>query len=210
MEAAETLLNEIDGQGTVLQADLYNADEVTKLFERATKAEGLRAIVNNAGVAISSDPDKPIEAFVDDWDRTMEINLRATGQLCNLAIKHFKRQGGGRILNITSRAAFRGDTKDYLAYAASKAGVVALTRSIARAYGKENIVAFNIAPGFTKTDMAQDFIDQYGEDIVLNDIALNTLTKPEDIAPMAAFLLSGLADHSTGGTFDINAGSYVH
>ena len=119
-------------------------------------------------------------------------------------------RGGGRIVNISSRAAFRGDQPDYLAYAASKAGLVALTRSLARAYGKDGIVAFNVAPGFTRTEMAQDFIDQYGEDYAVSDIALTRLTEPKDIAPTLVFLASGLADHATGATIDINAASYVH
>ena len=111
---------------------------------------------------------------------------------------------------MASRAAFRGDTPDYMAYAASKAGVVALTRSIARGLGKEGITAFVLAPGFVKTDMAQDFIDQYGESVVLDDLALDRLTEPADLAPLAVLLASGLMDHATGCTIDVNAGSYVH
>jgi len=88
--------------------------------------------------------------------------------------------------------------------------MVALTRSIARGFGKQSIVAFNVAPGFTRTAMAQDFIDQYGEDHATGDIALGRLTEPRDIAPTVVFLASGLADHATGATIDINAASYVH
>jgi NAD(P)-dependent dehydrogenase (short-subunit alcohol dehydrogenase family) len=88
--------------------------------------------------------------------------------------------------------------------------LVALTRSIARGFGKAGILAFNVAPGFTRTEMAQDFLDQYGEDFATNDIALQRLTEPDDIAPLVVFLASGLADHSTGCTIDVNAGSYVH
>lgn len=139
----------------------------------------------------------------------MAINLTATGLLCRSAIAHFQRIGGGRIVNIASRAAFRGDTPDYLAYAASKAGIVALTRSIARGFGKSEIKAFVVAPGFTRTDMAQAFIDTYGEDFASSDIALKKLTEPSDIAPTVTFLLSGLSDHATGTTIDLNAGSYV-
>jgi len=140
----------------------------------------------------------------------MAVNLRAPAVLSRLAIEHFSAQGGGRIINISSRAAFRGDQPAYLAYAASKAGLVALTRSIARGFGKAGILAFNVAPGFTRTDMAKGFLDQYGEDYVAGDIALRTLTEPADIAPFVVFLASGLADHSTGCTIDINAASYVH
>ena len=117
---------------------------------------------------------------------------------------------GGRIINIASRAAFRGDTKDYLAYAASKGGMVSLTRSIARAWGKQGIVAFTIAPGWVMTDMAKQFIAQNGDEVVLNELALAELTQPSDVAPTVVFLASGLSDHATGCTIDINAGSYVH
>jgi NAD(P)-dependent dehydrogenase (short-subunit alcohol dehydrogenase family) len=144
------------------------------------------------------------------WQKTMAVNLQATALLCSKAVEHFKTTGGGIIINISSRAAFRGDTEKYLAYAASKGGVVSLTRSIARAYGKQNIIAFNIAPGFVKTDMANEFIDIYGENYVLDDIALPELTEPADLAPLVTLLASGLANHATGGTFDVNAGSYVH
>jgi len=140
----------------------------------------------------------------------MSVNLQAVGILCKQAIMHFVKRKSGIIINIASRAAFRGDTSDYLAYAASKGGVVALTRSIARAYGKQGIVAFIIAPGFVKTDLADEFIEAYGEGIVKDDLALNELTKPENLTPLITLLASGLANHATGGTFDVNAGSYVH
>ena len=84
------------------------------------------------------------------------------------------------------------------------------TRSIARAYGRENITAFDVAPGFTRTAMAQDFIDEYGEEYVVDQIALASLTEPDDVATIVTFLASGLADHATGTTIDVNAGSYVH
>lgn len=208
---AEALLQDAGGNGAVFQANLAKTEEVIHLFKQVVDAFGrLDAVVNNAGVAISSPDNAVDEAWVTDWDLTMQVNLRACGILCKKAVEYFKANRGGRIVNISSRAAFRGDTADYLAYAASKGGVVALTRSIARAYGKQNIKAFNIAPGFVRTDMAQDFMDQYGEDYALNDIALNELTEPKDLAPMVVLLCSGLADHATGSSIDINAASYVH
>ena len=140
----------------------------------------------------------------------MAINLRAVELLCRLGIRHFQEHGGGRIINVASRAAFRGDIPEYMAYAASKGGVVALTRSIARAFGKDGICAFVIAPGWVRTQMAQDFIDEYGEEAATKDLALDRMTEPADLAPLVVLLASGLADHSTGGTFDVNAGSYVH
>jgi NAD(P)-dependent dehydrogenase (short-subunit alcohol dehydrogenase family) len=127
-----------------------------------------------------------------------------------LAIQHFKTRQSGRIINIASRAAFRGDTAEFLAYAASKGGVVSLSRSIARAFGKDGITCFVVAPGWVKTDMAEDSIKEYGEEFILQGNALDRLTEPEDIAPMVTLLASGLADHATGTSIDINAASYVH
>ncbi len=194
------------------KADLSDEKEVIQLFEDVLSTFGkVDAIVNNAGIAISADLNMEDQDWVNAWQRTINVNLTATALLCKKAINHFlKEEKGGHIVNITSRAAFRGDTAEYMAYAASKGGLVSLTRSIARAYGKNNIKAFNIAPGFVNTSMAKSFIDEYGEDIALKDLALSRLTKPEDVAPMVTFLLSGLADHATGCTIDINAGSYVH
>lgn len=86
---------------------------------------------------------------------------------------------------------------------------IAHTHPIARGFGKQGIKAFLVAPGFTRTEMAQSFIDRYGENYAVNDIALERLTEPDDIAPTVAFLLSGYADHATGSTIDLNAASYV-
>lgn len=209
-QPAQALAEQLD-EAQAFQADLAATDQCVQLFEDVTSAFGrVDGLVNNAGVAVQLPLDAPLDAWADGWARTMHVNLRAPELLCRLAIRHFREHGGGRILNVASRAAFRGDTPDYMAYAASKGGLVALTRSIARAYGKNGIVAFTLAPGFTRTDMAQDFIDTYGEGYATSDLALNRLTEPEDIAPLATFLASGLADHATGATIDINAGSYVH
>ena len=208
---AQQLASQLGGNAHVLQADLNNPDQAIELFDQAVATMGhLDVMVNNAGVAISSPLKKEDRSWMQDWNTTMQVNLNTTALLCKKAVTHFEQQGGGRIINISSRAAFRGDTSEYLAYAASKGGMVTLTRSLARAFGKQGVKAFNIAPGFVRTDMAQEFMDQYGEEIALKDIALDRLTEPEDVAPMVVFLASGLADHATGCTIDINAGSYVH
>jgi len=167
-------------------------------------------LVNNAGIVVPIEQDADTDNFVTGWNKTLQVNLVATALLCHELIPHFSNQGGGRFIHISSRAAFRGDTPEYMAYAASKGGMVAFSRSIARGYGKQGIKSFIVAPGFTRTDMAQEFIDTYGEEIVLNDLALDTLTEPKDVAPTVLFLASGMMDHATGCSIDINAGSYVH
>ncbi|MFW5761120.1 MAG: SDR family NAD(P)-dependent oxidoreductase [Cyclobacteriaceae bacterium] len=209
--AIKNLTRSLGPKAHPMQANLCHPLEVIRLFIDSVKVlKGMDIVINNAGIAISSPTEGEDVQWVDDWSETMMVNLNATALICKKAVQYFIEKGGGRIINISSRAAFRGDTSDYLAYAASKGGVVALTRSIARAYGKQGIKAFNIAPGFVHTDMAKSFIEQYGENFAVDDIALDKLTKPEDIAPTVAFLASGLADHATGCTIDINAGSYVH
>jgi NAD(P)-dependent dehydrogenase (short-subunit alcohol dehydrogenase family) len=208
--AAEALASEIGGGAHAFGKDLGNAEACIVLWSEVESHFGrVDALVNNAGIAVESPLAKPAASWIEDWERTMAVNLTAVGVLSRAAIAHFQTHGGGRIVNIASRAAFRGDQPDYLAYAASKAGVVALTRSIARGFGKAGIKAFALAPGFTRTEMAQAFIDLYGEALAMKDIALDRLTEPDDIAPLAVFLLSGLADHATGTTIDINAASYV-
>lgn len=208
--ASEKLAAQIGNGAFAVGANLADRQSCISLWEQVEQRCGtVHALVNNAGVALESPLDQSTEQWHAAWESTLAINLTATGLLCRSAIAHFQRIGGGRIVNIASRAAFRGDTPDYLAYAASKGGMVALSRSIARGFGKANIKSFVLAPGFTRTEMAQAFIDKYGEGFALNDIALERLTEPSDIAPTVVFLLSGLADHATGTTIDLNAGSYV-
>ena len=210
-ERATALAAEIGGGAEAFQADLSDAGACKGLWDEVVARFGrVHVLVNNAGVAFGSPLDAADEAWLCAWERTMAVNLTALAVLCRAAVGHFGAHGGGRIINVSSRAAFRGDTPDYLAYAASKGGVVALTRSLARGFGKEGITAFDVAPGFTRTEMAQAFIDQYGEDFAMKDVALPRLTEPGDIAPTLVFLASGLADHATGTTIDLNAGSYVH
>ena len=209
-DAAVRLAEEVGVGAQAFGADLEQPSECVRLWSDVLAQFGrIDVLVNNAGIAIPSPLDAVDDRWVADWNRTQAVNLLAAGLLCRSAVAHFQEVGGGRIVNIASRAAFRGDTPDYLAYAASKGGMVALTRSIARGFGKAGIVAFSVAPGFTRTEMAQDFIDQYGEDYAMKDVALSRMTEPEDIAPTVVFLASGLADHATGSTVDLNAASYV-
>ncbi len=197
--------------GRAYKADLAQIDECEALMHQVIDDFGrLDILINNAGIAQFVDVNASMKVWTDTWKKTMAVNARAPAALCKLAIKQFQYQGGGRIINIASRAAFRGDTAEYMMYAASKGAVVSLTRSIARAYGKDGVKAFIVAPGFVRTDMAQDAVDAYGEDFIVQDLALNQLTEPDDVAPMVTLLASGLADHATGTSIDINAGSYVH
>ena len=207
--SAEDIARLIGNQSKTFKANLQDPIECENLFNRVLEEFGyIDTIVNNAGTLIMSPLNN--KNWVKDWDETMAINLRAVGILCKLAIQHFQTRKSGRIINVASRAAFRGDTAEFLAYAASKAGVVSLSKSVAREFGKDGIKCFVIAPGWVKTEMTQESIEEYGEDYISQDISLNRLTEPTDIAPIVTLLASGLADHATGTTIDINAASYVH
>ncbi|MBL6447004.1 SDR family oxidoreductase [Fulvivirga sp. 29W222] len=210
LESAQKIAGSIGNASKAFQADLGGAKATAELLNKVLSHYGhLDVLINNAGIAISSNLEIDDEQWLQQWNKTIAVNLTAPAILCRLAIPHFIERKEGIIINISSRAAFRGDTADYLAYAASKGGLVALTKSIARAYGKQGITAFGVAPGFTRTEMAQDFIDAYGEDYATKDIVLSELTEPVDIAHTVCFLASGLSKHATGATIDINAGSYV-
>ncbi|MFA0961739.1 SDR family NAD(P)-dependent oxidoreductase [Roseivirga sp. BDSF3-8] len=210
-DPAKALASDLGSAAWTVAGNLEDPQQAASLVEKTIDRFGkLTGVVNNAGIALSSAIDKADQEYLEDWQRTHRVNVDSLALICKKALEYFINHGGGRIVNISSRAAFRGDTPDYMAYAASKGAVVALTRSIARGFGKKGVKAFIVAPGFTRTDMAQDFIDQYGEGFALDDIALDTLTEPKDLAPLVTLLLSGLSDHSTGATIDVNAGSYVH
>lgn len=200
-----------ESQTSYFQADLEDMAAVQQLFQEAIKRGGkLDSLVLNAGIFMPHSADLDTDSWWAIWKKTLTINLDACGLLTKLALDHFKENGGGRILYIGSRAAFRGETEEYLAYAASKGGLTSLARSVARSFGKHGIKSFIIAPGMTRTKMAEPFIQDRGEAYVLGEISLDRLTEPEDIAPLVSFICSGKMDHATGTTIDINAGSYMH
>ncbi len=207
---AEELSAAIGHDAKPFQSDLSKPANGVALFRAVLDAYGrLDTLVNNAGIYLCSPNDAEIEDWLSKWDRTIALNLTSTGVLCREAVNHFKESGGGRIIHIASRAAFRGDFEDYFAYAASKGGMVALSRTIARAYGKHNVKSFVVAPGFVRTPIVDEYFKAHGSESVMAELALKELTTPDDVAPTVAFLASGLMDHATGCTIDINAASYV-
>ena len=193
-----------------LQANLEDTNATVELFQKLLDGFGsVESVVINAGIFIPHPIDDPLDSWLDVWRRTVQVNLESAAILTKLSIEHFRKHNGGRLIYIGSRAAFRGETEEYLGYAASKGGLTSLAKSVARSFGKYNIKAFVVAPGFTKTEMAMDAIASIGEEKVLRNLALNELTKPEDIAPLVALMCSGKMDHATGTTIDINAGSHI-
>lgn len=207
---AKELAAKYPNRAKTFQADLAQEEQVVSLFERVTSHfKKINSIVLNAGVFLPHSANSSTKDWWAVWKKTMAINLDAVGLLTKLGLDHFQEVGEGRFIYIGSRAVFRGETEEYLAYAASKGGLTSLARSVARSFGKKNIKSFILSPGFTRTQMAEQFIDTYGEERVLNEIALNELTKPEDLAPLVALMCSGGMDHATGATIDVNAGSHI-
>jgi 3-oxoacyl-[acyl-carrier protein] reductase len=166
-------------------------------------------LINNAGIFDAAPIDLPDAEWTASWNRTMQVNLTASAALCRLAVKHFLDCGGGRIVNMASRAAHRGDSPAHWHYAASKAGMVAMTKTIARAYAAHGIYAFAICPGFTMTGMADDYLSSRGGDKLLADIPLGKVADPEEVAEIAAFCALSAPPSMTGAVLDVNGASYV-
>jgi NAD(P)-dependent dehydrogenase (short-subunit alcohol dehydrogenase family) len=168
------------------------------------------ALINNAGIYEAADPAGPFADWAAAWDRTLAICLTAPAALCREAIATFKTQEtGGTIVNLASRAAWRGEDAEYANYAAAKAGVVALTKTIARQHGRDGVTAFAVAPGFVDTPFNAAPVAQYGLEFFAQDTGLGEVAQPQDLANVIAFLASGLARHATGATIDVNGASYV-
>ena len=165
-------------------------------------------VVNNAGVFEAADI-ADAEAFAATWARSHAINLQAAADLCRCAVLHFQQNGGGRIINVASRAGHRGDSPAHWHYAAAKAGMIAMTKTIARAYAHQNILAFAIAPGFTMTGMAQEYLASRGGEKLLADIPLGRVAETAEVAEAIRWLAAEAPASLTGTTLDINGASYV-
>ncbi len=167
-------------------------------------------LINNAGVFEANPITTNDEDWRENWNRTIQVNLTASAELCRLAVLHWQRtNASGRIVNIASRAAHRGDSPDHWHYAASKAGMVAMTKTIARAYASQGIYAFAICPGFTMTGMAEDYLESRGGDKLLADIPLGKVADPEEVAAIARFCALDAPPSMTGAVLDVNGASYV-
>jgi NAD(P)-dependent dehydrogenase (short-subunit alcohol dehydrogenase family) len=200
------------GSASVIAADLSDPAGAERLWAEALARLGGRidVVVNNAGVFEPVAVDAPLDEWHAGWNRTLQINLQAAADLCRAAVLHFRqRGGGGRIVNVASRAAYRGDSPAHWHYAASKAGMVGMTKSIARGYASENILAFAVCPGFVMTGMAEDYLASRGGDKLLADIPLGRVAEPAEVASAIAYLALEAPASMTGAVLDINGASFV-
>lgn len=192
----------------VLFEDLSAPGAGFRLVERALAvAPRLDAVVNNAGIYVDSALTSPQGEWRDAWAKTLAVNVQAPADISRAAIAHFRKSGGGIIVNIASRAGHRGDSIDGAAYAASKGAILAMTKTFARALAAENILFYAVAPGWVETRMAPTDVEARRKALV--DIPLGRVATPEEVAAMTAFLLTGACASATGATFDINGASYV-
>lgn len=200
------------GSEDQIATDLSIAGAAEALWQEALdRLEGrIDVLINNAGIYQPVSVGESIEVWNACWRRTLQINLQAAADLCRCAVSHFRaREGGGRIVNVASRAAHRGDSPEHWHYAASKAGLVAVTKTIARGFAAEGIYAFAVAPGFTMTGMAEEYLASRGGDKLLNDIPLHRVAEPAEVANAISYLALHAPPSMTGAVIDINGGSYV-
>ncbi|MEN2787353.1 SDR family NAD(P)-dependent oxidoreductase [Sphingomonas qilianensis] len=202
------------GHGTAsgIPADFSDPAAPQTLWHAALDQGGgtIDVLINNAGIFDANPIDRPHDDWVAEWERTMRINLTASAELCRLAVAHWQERGAsGRIVNVASRAAYRGDSPAHWHYAASKAGMVAMTKSIARGYAAEGILAFAVCPGFTMTGMAEEYLSSRGGDTLLANIPLGRVAQPDEVAAAVRFLALDAPPSMTGGVIDVNGASYV-
>ncbi|GGR20372.1 SDR family NAD(P)-dependent oxidoreductase [Deinococcus ruber] len=193
----------------ILTGDLARSSEMTRLFSEAVAWKGrVDVLVNNAGIAPPLTIDAPLDVWSEVWNETLQVNLLSLSEGCRAALLHYRERGGGMIINIASRAAFRGDNPDAMHYAASKGAVVTLTKSIARNFAAAGVLAYAVAPGWVRTDMAEAYLTAHKDDLA-RELPMGDAAPPEDVANTVVFLASGAVPHMTGATLDINGASYV-
>jgi len=207
---ANAVVAAIGERAFAVRADVADAESVRAMIEAVVERTGrLDVLVNNAATfTINPFDGGDYAAWQRGWRETFELNVFGAANAAWLAMNVMRRQGGGKIINVASRAAFRGET-EFADYGASKAALVNLTISIARACAKDGVVASCVAPGFVETEMAADALAKHYDDII-GQIPLGRVGQPGDVAAVILFLASPMADYLNGVTIDVNGGSWFH
>ncbi len=205
IEKLDQLIKNISNIKT-LQFDISKSDKIEEFIDNATKELGgnLDCIVNNAGV---TQDNLAIRMSFDEWKKVIDVNLTSTFLLSKFAIKKMLKNKSGKIINITSIVGHTGNLGQ-ANYTASKAGIVAMSKSLAIEYAKKNINVNCISPGFIKTNMT-DKLDEKFKEIIISKIPSSRLGEPEDIANAVIFLASNQSDYINGETLHVNGGMYM-
>ena len=198
------------GAHLIVQADIADADDVRRLAEQVVDRFGrIDVLVNNAGIY---EEHRVLDTSYDDWrgawQRTIDTNLVGPANLIHQVVPHMVANGGGRIVNVSSRGAFRGEP-DHPAYGASKAGLNSLGQSLARALGPLGIYVTTVAPGFVETDMAAPHLDGPSGDAIRAQSPLGRAATPDEVARMVVFLATPGTEYATGAIVDVNGASYL-
>jgi NAD(P)-dependent dehydrogenase (short-subunit alcohol dehydrogenase family) len=201
------------GSDELIAGDLAESSAPRRIWEAALGRLGGRidVLVNNAGIYEGVGDYASDEDWHAAWQRTLTINLQAAADLCRLAVTHFREREGevGRIVNIASRAAYRGDSPQHWHYAASKAGLIGMTKSIARGYAAQGILAFAVAPGFTVSEMTEEYLQGRGGAQIVADIPLGRVATTDEVAEVIRWLALDAPASATGSVIDVNGASYV-
>jgi NAD(P)-dependent dehydrogenase (short-subunit alcohol dehydrogenase family) len=210
-DKAHDVAASLPGDGhVVVGADLGDPDAVRRMVdEAAARLGGLDVLVNNAGVF---EPHPITETTYEEWQRawqrTLAVNLVGAANVTWCAVQHMVRSGGGRIVNVSSRGAFRGEPGQP-GYGASKAGLIAFGQSLARALGPYGISVAAVAPGITETDMAADALAGEGGDVRRAESPFGRLATKEEVAAAVRYLASPEAEFASGSVLDLNGASYL-
>jgi len=190
----------------ILKFDISQHDKVEDFINNATEELGgsLGCVINNAGITKDN---LTIRMSLDEWKKVIDINLTSTFLMCKYSVKKMLKNKSGKIINITSVVGHTGNAGQ-ANYTASKAGIVAMSKSLAIEYAKKNINVNCISPGFISTAMT-DQLDQKYKEAIIAKIPSNRLGKPEDIANVVTFLSSDLSDYINGETIHVNGGMYL-
>ena len=207
---AAALAREIGERAFTVRADVGDPSDVAKMIDAVEQRCGrLDVLVNNAATFEMNPFDgESYEHWQAAWHRTFALNVFGAANAAFLAMRVMRKHGGGKIVNIASRAAYRGET-EFADYGASKAALVNLTISIARGCAKDNITSNCVAPGFIETEMAKSELEKHYDDIV-NQVPLRRVGTVDDVAGVILFLASPLAGYLNGTTIDVNGGSWFH
>ncbi len=209
--SADKTLAELEGNGHLaFKTDVADAEQVEKAVSDVIETFGsLDIVVNNAGIGVNHPlPTTSYEDWQQAWRQTIDANLIGPANICFCVAKYMIDQGGGRIVNITSRGAFRGEPTK-AAYGASKAGLNSLSQSLAVALAEYKIFVGAVAPGFVNTELTADILNGPEGPQIKAQSPFNRVAEPEEVAHAVLFLASDGAEFSTGTILDVNGASYL-
>jgi 3-oxoacyl-[acyl-carrier protein] reductase len=208
MDGLKAVANEIEnsgGKALPLEANVVNMDDVQEMVDKVVQElDGIHILVNNAGITRDA---LLLRMTVDDWDSVLSVNLKGVFNCTKSALKYMSKQKEGNIISIASIVGVMGNAGQ-ANYAASKAGVIGFTKTVAKEYAKRGIKANAIAPGFIATAMTDELSDKVKEEM-MKQIPMGKLGTPEDVADAVLFLASDASSYITGQVININGGMYM-